>query len=245
MSEAEAWFESWFNTKYYHILYRHRDDNEAQYFIRNLVEKLQPSHKAHILDLACGRGRHAKFLSELNYEVTGIDLSESNIEFARQFENERLHFEVGDMRKQFGHSRFDYIFNLFTSFGYFESRDENLRALQMMHRALKPGGKLVLDFMNVHKVEIGLVEEEVRVAERIEFHIQRIIRNNRVIKQISFDDNQRHFQFEEKVQLLDLEDFKELFFKAGFRITDIYGDFELNQFDPDSCERLILFADPQ
>lgn len=244
MSEAEAWFESWFNTKYYHILYRHRDDNEAQYFIRKLVDELQPRHDAHILDLACGRGRHAKFLSELDYEVTGIDLSESNIDFARKYENEQLHFEVGDMRETFGKDRFDYIFNLFTSFGYFESRDENLRALQMMHRALKPTGTLVLDFMNVKKVQMGLVEEEVRVAAGIEFHLQRIIRDNQVIKQISFSDQGRDYDYEEKVQLLNLQDFKELFAKAGFSISNIYGDFALEPFDPDHCERLILFAQP-
>lgn len=245
MSREEDWFKSWFDTEYYHILYQHRDDNEAQFFIRKLVQKLQPPSNAHILDLACGRGRHAKFLSEMGFEVTGIDLSESSIAHARQWENECLHFEVGDMRQPFGENRFDYIFNLFTSFGYFETRDENLRALQNMHRALKPGGVLVLDFMNVNKVRLGLVEEEVRQTPEIEFHIERFIRNNRVIKQIAFEDDGRKYQYEEKVQLLDREEFKKLFSEAGFDSTDTFGDFELNTFDPCHCERLILFAQPE
>ena len=70
MSEAKEWFKSWFDTPYYHILYRHRDDNEAQVFIKNAINKLQPTQSCHILDLACGRGRHAKFLNKLYIPYT-------------------------------------------------------------------------------------------------------------------------------------------------------------------------------
>ena len=240
--EKEAWFESWFDTPYYHQLYKDRDDKEARLFIRNIIDKLQPDHKAHFLDLACGRGRHAKFLSELDYDVTGLDLSESNIDFAQRFANSRLHFEVGDMRESFGENRFDYIFNMFTSFGYFDFHGDNLRALKMMRKALKPSGTLVLDFMNVNKVRLGLVTEEVRQVENIEFHIERFIRDERVIKKITFEDNGKKYQYEEKVQLLDKADFEELFEDAGFTIQSIYGDFDLSDYDADNGERLILVA---
>lgn len=242
MTADNAWFKSWFDTKYYHILYQHRDENEAQLFIKNLVNALRPSPDDHILDLACGRGRHAIFLNEDGFEVTGIDLSESNIRYARKFEDQSLHFEVGDMRQSYGENRFNYIFNLFTSFGYFENWEDNLRALKMMKHALKPGGTLVLDFMNVYKVQLGLVKEEIRQAGGIEFHIERFIRDNQVIKKISFSDKGQDYQFEEKVQLLDLGDFRKLFRESGFEIESIYGDFNLSSFDADESERLILFA---
>lgn len=242
MSTDKAWYKSWFDTKYYHLLYRDRDDKEAQFFIRNLIDFLQPDGSVHILDLACGRGRHAKYLSDLGYEVTGIDLSESNIQFARRFENAGLHFEVGDMRSNFGENRFDYIFNLFTSFGYFETFDDNLKALTQMKKALKPGGSLVMDFMNVNKVKLGLVREEIRRVGEIEFHIERFIRDERVIKKISFQDKRREFQYEERVQLLDLQDFQNLFEEAGMRIEGLYGDFDLSTFQARDSERLILFA---
>lgn len=243
MSNDTAWFKSWFDTPYYHILYQHRDDNEARFFIKNLVKELQPPLHSHILDLACGRGRHAKFLSEQGFEVTGLDLSERNIQFAKEhLANEDLHFEVGDMRKPFGKNRFDYIFNLFTSFGYFENKEDNLQSLKMMKQALKQGGNLILDFMNVHKVELGLVKEEVRQADGIEFHIQRFIRDGMVIKEISFEDGGEKYQYEEKVQLLTRDDFEELFAEAGFTINGLYGNFDLSDFHPRDCERLILFA---
>lgn len=243
LNKMEAWFESWFNTTYYHLLYQDRDDKEARFFIKNMIDQLQPSHDARFLDLCCGRGRHAKFLSELGFDVTGLDLSASNIDFARQFATDTLHFEVGDMRLPYGESRFDYIFNLFTSFGYFDSYEDNLSALKMMKKALKPGGIFVLDFMNVNKVKLGLVKEEVRQVEGIEFHIERFIRDERVIKKITFEDNGRHYQYEEKVQLLDKEDFEELLQQAGFIIKEVYGDFDLSAYDRRDGERLILLGE--
>ena len=243
-SETEAWFKSWFNTPYYHQLYAHRDDNEARFFIQNVLEKLEVTSKCKLLDLACGRGRHALFLNELGYQVTGIDLSERNIEYALdQVElKDRLSFEVGDMRQNFGEARFDYIFNLFTSFGYFESKVDNLKACESIRKALKPHGMLIMDFMNVNKVKLGLVKEEVKNIEGIEFHIQRIIRDQKVIKKISFEDKGKDFQFEEHVQLLELKDFEELFDKAGMKIENTYGDFNLEPFNFTNSERLILFA---
>lgn len=243
IKKKESWFESWFDTTYYHLLYKDRDDKEARFFIKNMIDKLAPDRGARFLDLACGRGRHAKFLSELGYDVTGLDLSESNIEFAQQFANDTLHFEVGDMRQPFGENRFDYIFNLFTSFGYFDSYEDNLSALKMMKQALKPGGVLVLDFMNVNKVRLGLVEEEVRQVENIEFHIERFIRDERVIKKITFEDNGHPYKYEEKVQLLDKGDFEKLFQEAGFTITQVYGDFDLSEYNRRDGERLILVAE--
>ncbi len=243
MSENTSWYKSWFDTPYYHILYRHRDDNEAQVFIKNCINELEPQQNSHILDLACGRGRHAKFLNKLGFEVTGIDLSESNISFAKDHHcSANLHFEVGDMRQPYGKNRFDYIFNLFTSFGYFDSWDDDLQALKMMKQALKPVGTLVLDFMNVNKVKMGLVKEEVRIVKDIEFHIERFMRNGMVVKQIRFFADGVNNEYEEQVQLLNREDFQLLLTEAGFEIVAIYGDFDLSEFNARDSERLILFA---
>ena len=91
---SEDWFESWFNTSYYHKLYAHRDDHEAQFFIKNVLGVLPINPQCKLLDLACGRGRHSIFLSENNCDVIGLDLSEKNIEFAKSFETEKLKFEI-------------------------------------------------------------------------------------------------------------------------------------------------------
>lgn len=236
------WYKQWFNTSYYHKLYQHRDDNEARQFIDNITACLKPDSDWHFLDLACGRGRHAVYLNEKGYQVTGIDLSPRNIDFAKQFERQKLQFETADMRLPFGEGKFDCILNLFTSFGYFDSLEDSQLACQQIKKALKPGAKLVLDFMNVHKVILGLVEQEVREVNNITFRIERSVRNGKVVKTIRFEDGGENFEFEEKVQLLELADFERLFNDAGLELVKLYGDYELNAYHEEHSERLILIA---
>ena len=99
MSERTEWFDEWFDSPYYHILYKHRDYEEAKDFLDTLIRyfRIKPNHK--VLDLACGKGRHSIYLNEQGFDVTGVDLSEQNITHARQFQNERLTFDIHDMRE--------------------------------------------------------------------------------------------------------------------------------------------------
>ena len=83
----KEWFESWFDTIYYHKLYNNRDNKEANFFILNLISYLKPNKSAKILDLACGKGRHSIILNKLGYNVLGVDLSPSNIQYANQYQN--------------------------------------------------------------------------------------------------------------------------------------------------------------
>ncbi len=124
----ENWYVEWFDTPYYHALYQHRDEHEAQTFIDALVAHLPTEASWHFLDLACGRGRHALYLHQKGYRVTGLDLSTRNIEYAQQYAESGLDFQQGDMREPFGEGRYDCILNLFTSFGYFSRAEDNQRA---------------------------------------------------------------------------------------------------------------------
>src|SRR5687768_1289478 len=110
------WFESWFDSPWYPILYSHRDHAEAEAFVENLLKTLAPAPGARFLDLACGRGRHARFIHRRGFDVTGLDLSTASIADARLFEEPGLRFAVQDMRHPFP-GTYDYILNLFTSFG--------------------------------------------------------------------------------------------------------------------------------
>lgn len=119
--EHNKWYEEWFNTKYYHILYRHRDETEAYAFISKLLNYVHLPKNSVVWDNACGKGRHSYWLSQMGYKVIGTDLSISNINFANShYKNPNLSFFVHDMRREFYVKYFDLVLNLFTSMGYFE-----------------------------------------------------------------------------------------------------------------------------
>ena len=129
IQDNTKWFSSWFDTPFYHILYKDRNDKEAHAFMDTLTHYLNFPENGTILDLACGKGRHSLYLNTLGYNVTGVDLSENSINFAKQFENETLRFKVHDMCVPFG-EKFDGVFNLFTSFGYFDDDEDNLNTIK-------------------------------------------------------------------------------------------------------------------
>jgi len=235
------WFEEWFDSPYYHILYRHRDDNEARYFIDNLLAHLDLPKGSRVLDLACGRGRHSVYLNRKGYDVTGLDLSPANIRYARQFENPTLRFDVHDMREVYSKKAYDCIFNLFTSFGYFGEMEENTRVICSMAEMLLPGGRVVLDYLNA----ASLVVEETPVESRIgdvEFRFRKKREKDFILKYITVLHNGEEFRYMERVRIFSPEDFREMFRTAGLHIETIAGDYDLRTFDPAVSERMIILA---
>lgn len=238
-NQPSKWFASWFDTPYYHILYKDRNYREAQIFMDNLTHYLNLPEKAKVLDLACGKGRHSIYLNQLGFDVIGADLSENSILEASKNSNDTLHFEVHDMREKFD-AKFDAIFNLFTSFGYFENDDDDLKTLTAIKESLTDYGFAVIDFMNVHQVIPNLVPEEIKTVDGIDFHIKRYVENNHIIKEINFEDKGKKFHFTEKVKVLNLANFEEMMDEAGIYLLDTFGDYKLKKFHKNTSERLIM-----
>ncbi|WP_413998820.1 class I SAM-dependent methyltransferase [Flavobacterium sp. W1B] len=236
---TDSWFSSWFDTPYYHILYKDRDYKEAQLFMDNLTHYLNLPEKAKVLDLACGKGRHAIYLNQLGFDVIGADLSENSIAEANKNSNDTLHFKVHDMREPF-EEKYDAIFNLFTSFGYFENDEDNLKTLKAIKESLSEYGFAVIDFMNVNQVLDTLVPDEVKTVDGIDFHLKRYLKEGHIYKEIDFEDQGRKFHFTEKVQALTLENFEALMEEAGIYLLDIFGDYKLRKFHKTESERLIM-----
>lgn len=103
------------------------------------MQHLKPGPGSTMLDIACGKGRHAIHLAENDYDVTGIDLSAQSIEEASLSEKDNLRFYQHDMRLPFWINYFHYAFNFFTSFGYFKTMRENYNVVETISKALKPG----------------------------------------------------------------------------------------------------------
>ncbi|WP_264558200.1 SAM-dependent methyltransferase [Flavobacterium sp. N2270] len=237
--QSNSWFASWFDTPYYHILYKDRDYEEAQQFMDNLTHYLNLPEEAKILDLACGKGRHSIYLNSLGFDVTGSDLSENSIKEASKDANDTLHFKVHDMRDSF-EEKYDAIFNLFTSFGYFENDADNLKTLISIKESLTEYGFAVIDFMNVDFVIDNLVPSEIKTVEGIDFHIKRYVKDNHIFKEIDFEDKGEKFHFTEKVQALRLADFEAMMEEAGIFLLDVFGDYKLRTFYKNQSERLIM-----
>lgn len=233
------WYTKWFNTEYYHLLYQDRDHKEAKLFMDNLTQYLSIPKGGSILDLACGRGRHSIYLNTLGYNVTGADLSENSINYAKQFENESLKFVIHDMTKPF-HKTFDAVFNLFTSFGYFDDEADNLNTIKAIKSNLNKVGFGVIDFLNIEYVKTNLIPEDIKTVNGIEFHQKRYIKDGYLFKEIKFTHNQQDHFYVEKVKALSLSDFENYFNEAGAYLLDIFGDYKLTKFKPESSERLIM-----
>lgn len=239
--KSTEWFASWFNSPYYHLLYDKRSDEEASGFISNLIQFLNPTANSTVLDLACGAGRHARELAKHALLVSGCDLSVNSIEEAKLKSPKGIRFFVHDMRNHLP-EKYHYIFNLFTSFGYFEDVSENAIVLKNIHEALHPNGIFVLDFMNTDYVIENLVPHETILKNNISFDITRKVNNGFIEKSISFTENNQKFHFTERVQVFSENDFEKLLSNANFTILKKAGDYNLNNFDNRNSKRLILIC---
>lgn len=236
------WFASWFDTPYYHQLYSNRNEEEAELFISNLLKLLNLSPESKLLDLACGKGRHSKTLNEFGFDVLGVDLSPASIAQASQMANDKLNFQVHDMREVITGNTFDVVFNLFTSFGYFDSSSENDKVCSAIASMLNPKGKLVIDFMNAKKVINNLVQKETKTVGDISFHLERKYDGQHIFKHIIFEDENKNFHFTERVQAFTFDDFRKLL-SNDFTILHTFGTFDLKPFDENNSDRLIIIAE--
>jgi 2-polyprenyl-3-methyl-5-hydroxy-6-metoxy-1,4-benzoquinol methylase len=244
----KEWFATWFDSPYYHLLYQHRDDNEAKLFLDHLVQKLALPNTARVLDLACGKGRHSLTLAQMGFEVVGADLAPNSIsaaqEQAEKLGVKNVEFCVHDMRQAMETSPFDAVFNLFTSFGYFDTLAENQAVCKALSTMLTPNGLLVIDFLNATKVCANLNPAETIAREGVVFEIKRWHNDTHIYKQIEVlaaPDKTQIGIFTERVQALAKCDFEALL-AADFDIIETFGSYHLTPFDQHTSERLILIA---
>ena len=242
--ERIPWFKQWFDTPYYHKLYANHDDGEARSFLDALIGQLGLTQGSSIIDIGCGKGRHSKYLASKGFDVTGIDLSLASINEARKSQTPSLNFVQHDMRHPFGKNRYDYVFNFFTSFGYFKNEEENNTVIRNTSDALKPKGMLVLDYLNVAYAENHLVPEEEKEIDGIVYHLNRWMNNTHFFKKITIGENvfDEPIQYTEQVSKLNLDQFEYMLALHDLEIEEIYGDYHLSPYNSQQSPRLIILA---
>lgn len=242
------WYAQWFDRSEYETVYAARNDEDAEQMIRGIIATTGLSKGSSVLDMACGRGRHARAFARHGYDVTGVDLSPRAIETARRIARQEqldIEFQEGDMRVAPCTDCFDMVVNLFTSFGYFERDEDNLKSVRAMARAMKEDAWLVQDFMNVDQVVADLVPVDERREGALRVVQRRWVEGPRLVKEITLREAGSPDQvFRESVRLFRLKDFEEMYRRAGLKLEHVYGDAEGGEYTPES-PRLIMYARPK
>ncbi len=241
----KSWYKDWFADERYLALYRHRNDVEAGKLLDLIEKTVAPSKDAAILDLACGAGRHSIAFAKRGYQhITGVDLSATLITKAREAAEAAgvsVRFIESDMREFTG--KYDLIVNLFTSFGYFESDDDNAIVLNRVASALNDGGYFVIDYFNATQVAAKLephTHKTLPGGEEVEEW--RAIDNGRVNKSIIITKDGVPKNYCESVRLFTYDELRALIEQASMTLVAVFGNYDGDPFAADTSMRCIIFA---
>lgn len=249
------WYTQFFKRDYLriygHTLQQDRTDLETQFTIHAL--DLQPHHR--VLDLCCGQGRHSIALAKTGLTVTGVDLSEEMLTIARSSAEEAdipLTLHQADMRNLPNHlsNKFDAAINMFSSFGYLESEDDDQQVLHQVHKALKPGGKLLMDLLNREWVIINNEEYDWHqhqdgriVLERRQLDLA--TSTNHLTYTEILPDGTRHEMSNLKMRLYTLTELTKMLATAGLTIQTTYGGFQGEDYGVNTRRMIIVASKPE
>ena len=234
------WYQTWFN-QHYSMLYGHRDENQAQHQVSFLMNYLSLPKSACLLDLGCGEGRHLKAFKQLGYtNFWGLDLSHWLLS-QNPFPNRIVQ---GDMKLiPFLYSQFNLIASFFSSFGYFESKREDIEMLQGVCHCLIPKGYFFLDLANKNVVLNDLVEYNQKTIQGHQVKQSRSYLKSTIIKQIELTSpTGKIYHYQEKLRLYDLFQIQEILHTIGFKIITVFGNEKGESYNPPNLTSFISIS---
>lgn len=240
-----SWYKDWFDSDNYLKVYSHRDETEAERLVALIVNNINLFAGGKVLDMACGSGRHAIIFALKGYEVTAIDLSKNLIATAEanaKAQNVNIEFVNSDILEFSSSIKYDLAVNLFTSIGYFDDDEDNFKVILKAFDLLKVGGYFVIDYFNKNYLLKNLIPTSVFSDNGSRITQNRYIDGNRVRKNITIENNGKIDEFYESVRLYSNYELLGVLQRAGFKIMNKFGDFKGNDFEEESSQRLIIFA---
>ena len=229
--EAEQLFD-----EDYLYFYGPREEETTETEVDALWRILELAPGTEVLDAPCGHGRIANRLAERGCRVTGLDATQLFLDVARRDAAARgvdVEYVHGDMRSLPWHERFDVVLNWFTSFGYF-SDDDNRKVLAEARRALKPGGRFVLELIHRDNlmrrfVPEGVVERDGNVM--VDFRAVDVLTGRMETDRLVVRDGRsRRMHF--SIRMFAFRELRDWLLQAGF--VDVGG------YDGESGEPLAL-----
>jgi len=241
--DPKPWFESFFGPDYLKQ-YEHTTTSQE---VDSLEKILHLRKGSRILDLACGAGRHSIELASRGYDVLGYDLSETLLRAARAEARKasvKAKFVRGDMRELPYRGEFDAAINMFTSFGYFDSTEEDRKVLVGVSRALRPRGKFVMERFNRDALATVLPDQSWRVRPDGSVILQEdsfdVLLDRYETRQVVIDHAGTR-EHQGSVRAYTFPELREMFESAGLFVHRVLGGLDLSQYTPRS-RRMVLYA---
>lgn len=245
MIEKE-WFREYFDSNYSQLILDSISDEFTSIQITLLETLLQLNPTDKIMDLFCGKGRHAIPLAKKGFQITAIDLVPDYIQFIQKIaeaENLKIKAIVQDARKIEYHQEFDRVYLMFTSFGYF-TNIENAELLQTIHHALKKSGLLLLDIENRDYILKHFIHEKWREKEfgyLLERHKFFPLTSRQHTKRLLVMNDGSTKEFFRDLQLYSAHEMIKVAKDASFEIAQIVGDYDMSPFQINSPRIIAVF----
>ncbi|TYS59529.1 class I SAM-dependent methyltransferase [Sutcliffiella horikoshii] len=237
-----CWYEEHFQQDYL-LIYKHRNEQQAQLELESLWKHIPLDGKGKILDLCCGSGRHSRWLANRSHQVTGIDLSLVLLEEARKAsEKEAIVYERADMREIAYKEEFDVVVNLFTSFGYFDEDEENEKVLKKVYEALVPGGYFLFDFLNPSFLKSNLIPFTTFSEGDLIINQYRKVEGDCIVKRINVKDAFSQRTYEERVKLYSYQVLRSMLERNGLQPIQVFGDYEGGSLCENNSPRTIFLC---
>jgi SAM-dependent methyltransferase len=249
-SQGAAWYVDFFRGDYLnvygHMFTEERAEKESAFVAR--VLGLQPT--ASVLDLCCGQGRHSIQLAKRGLRVTSLDLNAEYVELARKAaESAKVAIETvtADMREIPFANKFDAIVNMYSSFGYLESEAEDLKVLESAAKALKGGGRLLLDMLNREWAIDNYIQNDWHTGADGTLYVERrdldLATSRMHVHFIVVDPKGgRRESIGHIIRLYTLTEMTRLLERVGLRVTSVFGGFEGEEYGI-GTRRMIVVAE--
>jgi len=256
----KQWWETLFDEKYLKTYVDIITPELTKQQVSALLKLLRPKKSAEILDLACGYGRHSIELAKRGYKVTGLDFSKYFINIAKKDAKKqgvKVNFICDDMRNLSFVNKFDFVINMFTSFGYFDDESDNELVLRKISRALKPNGKFLIELNNfVSKLASALREGKIDKKNGSFIIVKKAKLSNGLIVTTrdkfnpatmrwsltrTWKENGKVKKYKTNVRMFSPAEICSMMKRNGLRVEKIWGDLQGSPFGIDS-HRLVVLA---